>query len=140
MIKLYKNFWFFCNKLKNSKFGTYYLYVSEQNIEVVQFHPLTLGSDNSENIVRFKKWRQNCKSFFYSKNYITFKTTQIYFKKYFFSKELRIIFYIKYKNFFLACCILSCQLIFFVICLTWFNNGVISRLKLFSLNIKKPNL
>jgi hypothetical protein len=71
---LTNSFNFFCNKLKNTKYGSHYLYVSNENIEIVQFHPLTFDSNNYKNIIRFKKWRQNNKRFFYSKNYITYKT------------------------------------------------------------------
>lgn len=101
-MKLTNNFKFFYNTLKNSKYGSHYLYVSNQDIELVQFHPLTFDSNNYKNILRFKKWRQKNKRFFYSKNYITFKTTQKYFDKYFESKKQRIIFYIKYKNIFIG--------------------------------------
>ena len=68
-MKLTNNFKFFYNTLKNSKYGSHYLYVSNQDIELVQFHPLTFDSNNYKNILRFKKWRQNNKRFFYSKIY-----------------------------------------------------------------------
>jgi RimJ/RimL family protein N-acetyltransferase len=99
---LINNFNFFCYRLKKSKYGSHYLYISEDNREFITFYPLTIDCQNYEHIFRLKKWRQLNKKYFYSKNYITYLSTNEYLKKYINSKKLRMIFYIKYKKSFIG--------------------------------------
>jgi RimJ/RimL family protein N-acetyltransferase len=98
---LKKDFKLFCNNLKKSRYGSRYLrfYIDK---EIIEFHPLTFNSVTYKNIIRLKQWRQKNKKYFYSKNYITFNTTQEYIRKYINSERLRIIFFIKYKKYFIG--------------------------------------
>lgn len=92
----------FYEDLKSSNFEKIFIKFLYKNTEIVELYPLTHDSINNVNIERLKKWRQKNKKNFSSKNNITQKSTKKFLLNYLDSKELRLLFLISYKKFYIG--------------------------------------